>query len=91
MYLILFTMKEPDWPIKNDGTPVRDAMQSLDHGKDNCWTGDKTADHTIQILRSCLSVQWMPIVLAVAQALVGGAMRAVSLLRSQTFKHRKDV
>jgi len=42
-------LEESGWPLKDDGTPVRDAMQFLEYGKDNYWAGDKMVDHTIQI------------------------------------------
>ena len=42
-------LKEPGWPLKNVGTPVRDTTQFLEYSKDNCRTGDKMVDHIIQI------------------------------------------
>jgi hypothetical protein len=36
------------WPMR-DGQLVRDAMEYLEYGKDNYWTGDKMVEHTMKI------------------------------------------
>lgn len=40
--------KYPTWNMTGDGKPVREAIQYLEYGKDNYWTGDKMVDHSIQ-------------------------------------------
>lgn len=37
------------WPLKPDGSPIRDAFVSLEYGKDNYWTGEKMVDHLVTI------------------------------------------
>jgi len=33
-----------------DGRPVREAIQYLEYGKDNYWTGEKMVEHTKQVI-----------------------------------------
>jgi len=42
-------LKEPNWPPEPDLTPMRDAMQLLEFGKDNYWTRDKIVDHMTRV------------------------------------------
>jgi len=46
-------LKNLMWPML-DGKPVREAMQYLEYGKDNYWTGDKMADQATQIAAKIL-------------------------------------
>jgi len=41
-------LRDPMWP-KHGETPIRDAMEFLEHGKNNYWTGEKMVHHTMQI------------------------------------------
>lgn len=41
-------LKNPMWKTEQ-GKPIREAIQYLEYGKDNYWTGDKMVDHTILV------------------------------------------
>jgi hypothetical protein len=37
------------WPRDSTGNCIREAIEYLEYGKDNYWTGDKTVDQTIKV------------------------------------------
>jgi len=42
-------LRSPMRPLtEKDSTPVRGAMEYLEYGKDNYWSGDKMVDHTLK-------------------------------------------
>jgi len=43
-------LADPSWPRLEDGRPVREAIQYLEYGKDNYWTGEKMVEHTKQVI-----------------------------------------
>jgi hypothetical protein len=41
-------LENATWPKYEDGRPIREAIQTLEYGNGNYWTGDKMVDHTIK-------------------------------------------
>jgi len=42
-------LQDQTWPLDKDEKPVREALEFLEYGKDNYWTGDKMVDQTIKV------------------------------------------
>jgi len=64
-YLITFptkNLRSPMWSLNGkDNTPVRDAMECLEYGKDNYWTGDKMVDyHENRSSDLPVCISWLP-------------------------------
>ena len=44
-------LADPTWPQNDKGEPVREAIEYLEYGKDNYWTGEKMVNHTKVAIR----------------------------------------
>ena len=44
-------LADPTWPRNDKGEPVREAVEYLEYGKDNYWTGEKMVNHTKVAIR----------------------------------------
>ena len=44
-------LADSTWPRNNNGEPVREAIEYLEYGKDNYWTGEKMVNHTRTAIR----------------------------------------
>lgn len=42
-------LTNPTWPRDDKGKPVREAIEYLEYGKDNYWTGEKMVEHTTHV------------------------------------------
>jgi hypothetical protein len=42
-------LTNPTWPQDDKGKPIREAIEYLEYGKDNYWTGEKMVEHTVQV------------------------------------------
>lgn len=39
-------LEDPTWLRNDEGVPIRQALQYLEYGRDNYWTGEKMVEHT---------------------------------------------